>query len=114
MIERFDPNPNMHKAVAYNGLLFLSGIVPADLTLGMEGQTASSLEQIGALLEAHGSSRKKVLQGTVYVTDLGRKEEMNRAWQAFFGPDVPTRATIGIADLGPGVLIEIVVTAVLE
>jgi hypothetical protein len=36
---------------------------------------------------------------------------MNRAWQEFFDPShLPARATIGVADLGPGVLIEMVAT----
>ena len=34
---------------------------------------------------------------------------MNRVWQAFFEPaHLPTRATIGVADLGPGVRLELV------
>jgi enamine deaminase RidA (YjgF/YER057c/UK114 family) len=33
------------------------------------------------------------------------------AWTEFFGDDLPTRATVGVADLGGSALIEVVVTA---
>ena len=36
---------------------------------------------------------------------------MDAAWTGFFGEDMPTRATVGVADLGGGAIIEIVVTA---
>jgi enamine deaminase RidA (YjgF/YER057c/UK114 family) len=45
------------------------------------------------------------------VTDLSKKKEMDAAWLEFFGDDLPTRATVGVADLGGGALIEVVVTA---
>jgi enamine deaminase RidA (YjgF/YER057c/UK114 family) len=46
---------------------------------------------------------------TIYVTDMSEKPAMNRVWQAFFDPaHLPARATIGVADLGPGVRLELV------
>jgi enamine deaminase RidA (YjgF/YER057c/UK114 family) len=36
---------------------------------------------------------------------------MDAAWIAFFGDDLPVRATVGVADLGGGALIEVMVTA---
>jgi enamine deaminase RidA (YjgF/YER057c/UK114 family) len=36
---------------------------------------------------------------------------MDAAWTAFFGEALPTRATVGVADLGGGALIEVVTTA---
>jgi len=112
MLERFVATPLMHRLVAHGDMLHVAGILASDLSQGMEGQTTEALTTIGALLTARGSGKDRILSATAYVTDLGRKEEMNCAWQAFFSPDeLPTRATIGVADLGPGVLIEIVVTA---
>ena len=112
MPERFVPTPLMHRVVAHGDTLYVAGILASDLSQGMEGQTTEALTKIAALLEARGSGKDRILSATAYVTDLGRKEEMNRAWQGFFAQDaMPTRATIGVADLGTGVLIEIVVTA---
>ena len=46
---------------------------------------------------------------TICVTDMADKPAMNRVWQTFFDPaHLPARATIGVADLGPGVRLETV------
>jgi hypothetical protein len=40
------------------------------------------------------------------------KDEMNAAWTAFFKPeDLPARATVAVAQLGPQTLIEVIATA---
>ena len=99
----------MHLAVAHGDTIHLAGIVADDLTADMEGQTRDVLQQLDAFATAHGLDRTRVLSATIYVTDMADKPAMNRAWQAFFGPaHLPTRATIGVADLGPGVRLEMV------
>lgn len=46
------------------------------------------------------------------MTDLGKKPEMDAVWKAWVGPEeLPTRATVGVADLGGDTLIEVVVSA---
>ena len=55
--------------------------------------------------------RKAIVAAQIYVTDLSVKKEMDAAWTGFFGDDMPTRATVGVADLGGGAIIEVVVTA---
>jgi len=114
MIARHHRTPIMHRVVEHGGLLYLGGMVAEDKSLPMKGQTAQALARIGALLEQHGSDRSRVLSATVFVIDLRQKDAMNEAWTEFFGPDnLPTRATVGVAELGPGTLVEIVVTAAL-
>jgi len=55
--------------------------------------------------------REKRLTALIFITDMKLKPEMNRVWKEWLAPaDLPTRATIGVADLD-GYLIEIVVTA---
>ena len=54
---------------------------------------------------------KAIVAAKIFVTDLSQKKEMDAAWTGFFGEDMPTRATVGVADLGGGAMIEIVVTA---
>jgi enamine deaminase RidA (YjgF/YER057c/UK114 family) len=36
---------------------------------------------------------------------------MDAVWTEVFGDNLPARATVGVADLGGGALIEVVVTA---
>jgi enamine deaminase RidA (YjgF/YER057c/UK114 family) len=68
--------------------------------------------KIAKILADCGSSLTKVLTATLYITDMAQKDGMNEAWNAAFNAaDLPARATIGVADLGPNILIEIVFTA---
>jgi enamine deaminase RidA (YjgF/YER057c/UK114 family) len=51
----------------------------------------------------------------VYITTMKDKDEMNAAWTQFFNPeDLPARATVAVAQLGPGTLIEVVATAAVD
>lgn len=114
MIERLSSTPILHRVVKHNGTVYLAGVAAKDLSADMAGQTTEALERIRELLETNGSNKDRVLSATVFVTDLAKKEEMNRAWVAFFGAaNLPTRATIGISDLGSNILVEIVATAAL-
>ena len=112
MIERHLRTPIMHRVVAHGGVLYFGGIVAEDRSASMKGQTEQILARIGALLEETGSDKGKVLAATIYITDMALKDEMNEAWTAWFEPaHLPSRATIGVAELGPKVLIEVVITA---
>ncbi len=112
MIKRHGKTPIMHRVVEHQGVLYVGGITADDRSVAMKGQTEQILSKIGKILEQYGSSKADVLAATLYITDMAQKDAMNEAWTAWFGAaDLPTRATIGVADLGPNTLIEIVVTA---
>ena len=112
MIDRNGLLPNMHRSVATDGLVFVGGTIATDLTLGMKGQTEQTLTKIEGLLAAHGTDKSRLLSATIFVTDLSLKGEMNEVWSTWLKPEeMPARATIGISDLGPGILIEITAVA---
>ena len=112
MIERHLRTPIMHRVVAHGGVRYFGGSVAEDRSASMKGQTEQILARIGALLEETGSDKGKVLTATIYITDMALKDEMNEAWTAWFEPgQLPGRATIGVAELGPKTLIEVVITA---
>jgi enamine deaminase RidA (YjgF/YER057c/UK114 family) len=113
MIKRTGNYDVLHEVVEHNGILHIGGIVADDPTLDMAGQTTQALESLARLLEEHGSGVDHILQILVFITDMSKKPEMNRAWKAFFkDPSVlPARATLGISAIEEGVLIEIVTTA---
>ncbi|MCI0756517.1 RidA family protein [Teichococcus vastitatis] len=114
MIERITRTPIMHRVVAAHGVLYLGGIVAeARDGVGMKGQTEQALARMEEILRSAGSDRTKVLTATVYVTDMAAKAEMNEAWVSFFGAEnLPSRATVGVANLGSAdTLIEVVATA---
>lgn len=111
-IERSEPYAGlMHLSVAHGDTVYLAGIVADDLEADMEGQTRDVLRQLDEFAAAHGLDRGHVLSATLYVVDMADKPAMNRVWKEFFHPDqLPARATIGVADLGPGVRLEMVAT----
>ena len=113
MIKRLLPWDGLgHEVVVHNGVLYIGGVVAEDTTLDMAGQADDVLRQLSKLLTAGGSSIVHVLQVTVYLTDLAEKPDFNRAWKAHFKEvNLPARAAIGVADLGPGVKLELLATA---
>lgn len=110
-ITRSIRTPIMHRAVEANGFVFLGGVIADDTSASMGEQTANILGKIAGWLKEAGSDASRIVQASIYVTDLSRKKEMDAAWTAFFGDALPTRATVGVADLGGGAMIEVVVTA---
>ncbi|MFZ8404076.1 Rid family hydrolase, partial [Staphylococcus aureus] len=70
------------------------------------------LRQLKTLLEGAGSDLSCVLQVTIFMTDLSDKAAFNQVWKRHFSSDrLPARAAIGVADLGPGVRLEMTATA---
>jgi len=113
MLKRYGQGKYFHRAVEVGETIYLPSVTAhhygAD-TLEQAGQTA---EKIEALLKELGSDRSKIVMANSYLTDMGPKDAMNEAWVEFFAPgELPSRATIGVADLGEGVLIETVCVAV--
>jgi enamine deaminase RidA (YjgF/YER057c/UK114 family) len=113
MIKRVGNYDVLHEVVEHNGTLYISGIVADDTALGMADQTTQALTALARLLEENGSDLDRILQILVFITDMKLKPEMNRAWKAFFNnpENLPARATLGVASLEEGELIEIVTTA---
>lgn len=112
MINRIQRTPIMHRLVEYQGVIYCGGVIADDTEKSMAGQTREILAKLDALLAAAGTSKANLLSAQIYITNMRKKGEMNEAWVAWLDEnDLPARATIGVADLGPGILVEIVVTA---
>ena len=97
------------KTVAHDGTVWTvatgSGATVAE-------QTRAALEQIDASLEEAGTDKHHIVDATVYLTDMATKSEMDAVWCAWIPDDGwPCRACVG-ADLAPGDLVEIKLTAV--
>lgn len=110
-IERIKPGAWNSRAVVHGDLVFLSGTVADDKTLGMKEQTQQVLAKIDEALAAAGTNKSKILSATVYLADVNGKDEMNEAWMAWMDKaNPPARAAVGV-DLTPGTLVEIMVCA---
>ena len=104
-----------HEIVAHGNVLHIGGVVPEDPSADMGAQAMSVLAQLEALLLAGGSDIEHVLQVTIFSTALAERAAFNDAWKRTFKPQhAPARAMIGVADLGPGVKLELTATAAIK
>ncbi|TPW31039.1 RidA family protein [Martelella alba] len=113
MLNRYVQTRINHRVVEAGGILHFGGLIADDLSLDMKGQTEQICAKIDKLLAEVGSSKEKLVTAMLYITDFDQKEGMNEAWLNWIPAEhLPTRATIGVAELGKNVLIEVVVSAV--
>jgi len=104
-------------ALVVGELVFLAGqggFDPATGELvdgGVEAQTEQAFRNIGALLEAAGSSLDDVVSVLVHLVDLDDFAAMNAAFARAFSGIPPVRTTVR-ADLLGAMGVEITVTAV--
>lgn len=109
------PEPLGHysQAVVQGDLVFVAGqlpIVPVTgekITGTVEEQTLQALQNMGAILEAAGSSTDKVLKVTIYIPDMELWGKVNEVYTGFFGQHRPARAVVPTRDLPSGFKIEI-------
>jgi reactive intermediate/imine deaminase len=108
------PNPNLSPAIRAGGRVYLSGMLgnTPDTRGDAAGQTRETLARIRHLLTAAGLTPADVVDGIVYLTDVGNFAAMNDQYRMFFERDFPARATIGTGLVAPDGLVEIMVTAV--
>jgi 2-iminobutanoate/2-iminopropanoate deaminase len=102
------------QAIASGDLIFCSGQIPLDPRTGemvgpgdVRAQTKRVMENLAAVLEAAGSSLADVVKTTIYLTDLGDFANVNEVYAGFFHTDPPARATVQVAGLPRGSLVEI-------
>lgn len=105
-------------------VLFLSGIGPRKPGTGeipgilpdgghdIEVQTRACIENVKAILEDAGSSLEKVLDVTVYLTDMQHDfARFNAVYTEYFGTIQPTRTTVGVDSLPTPISVELKVIA---
>jgi 2-iminobutanoate/2-iminopropanoate deaminase len=109
------PAPAGHysQGIVHNGFVFVAGqlpIVPGEREHrpGAIGeQTEQTLRNVQAILEAAGSGLDRVVQMTIYVSDISLWSEVNAVYGRIMGPHRPARAVVPVKDLHYGYQIEI-------
>jgi enamine deaminase RidA (YjgF/YER057c/UK114 family) len=110
MIERIDTGQRMSKIVKHNGVAYLCGQVGAGDSV--TEQTTDCLARVQALLDKAGSSRDRILQAIVWLSDMDDFAEMNAVWDAWVPEGQAPARACGEAKLARDVLkVEIIVTA---
>ena len=107
------------QAIKCNGLVFVSGQLAIDPETGevkgdIKEQTKTVLTNMGAILEAAGTSLANVLKTTVYLDDIGDFAAMNEVYAGFFSSAPPARAAFEVAKLPKNALVEIEAVAAAE
>jgi 2-iminobutanoate/2-iminopropanoate deaminase len=101
------------QAIKAGGLVFVSGqlaLQPGqkELTGGtIAEQTEQVFSNLRAILEAAGSGLERIVKTTVYLQDLGDFAGMNEVYAKHVGDRPPARATVEVAALPSGALVEI-------
>ena len=106
------PGGHYSQAVIANGFVFVAGQLPfppggAGMPEGVEAQTRQALANVEAILKAAGSGLDKVVNVTVYVTDIALWPEINRVYAEVFGAHKPARAVTVSPQLHHGAVIEV-------
>jgi 2-iminobutanoate/2-iminopropanoate deaminase len=108
------------QAVVHGGLVYCSGQVaidPATKELvpgGIQDETRRVMDNLAAVLSAAGASFASVLRTTVYLKRMDDFARMNAVYGGYFQGQPPARATVAVAELPKGALVEIDCVAALE
>lgn len=94
-----------------NGIVYTSGQIPADpatgaVPEGIAAQAEQSCKNVGAILEAAGSSFDKVFKTTCFLADMGDFGAFNEVYAKYF-TSKPARSCVAVRELPKGVLCEI-------
>ena len=103
----------------HNGILYSAGQVPINPETGnvdaedIKGQAEQSCKNLGAILEAAGTSFDKVLKTTCFLSDMGDFAAFNEVYAKYF-TGKPARSCVAVKTLPKNVLCEVEVIAVTE
>jgi enamine deaminase RidA (YjgF/YER057c/UK114 family) len=78
--------PGRSRGSACNGFAWAVA-VGADHSLDMYRHTASALREIDRVLAELGTNKTALVNATVYIANMQLKDEMDRAWNEWIGPD---------------------------
>lgn len=112
MIERIQPGKRLSGASLHGGLLYMSGQVPDDLTVGIQEQTKQVLAKVDAILAAAGSDKSQILTANVWLPNIGDFASFNEIWDAWVPQPGPARACVESRLAHPGIKVEIGLIAV--
>jgi 2-iminobutanoate/2-iminopropanoate deaminase len=106
------------QAIAAGGFVFVSGqlgLKPGDTAIAgdIEEQTEQVFANLKAILEEAGSGLDRLVKTTVFLQHLDDFQAMNAAYARHVGAQPPARATVEVAQLPSGALVEIEAIALL-
>ncbi len=107
------------QAVVHAGLVYTSGQIAINPETGnveakdIVGQTEQVMKNLGAVLEASGSSFDKAIKTTCFLAEIADFGAFNEIYGKYF-TSKPARSCVAVKDLPKGVLVEVEVIAIAE
>ena len=101
------------QGIKSGNLVFTSGQIPLNPETGelINGDFKSEISQVltnlSAVLKSGGSSLKKVIKLTVFLTDLSYFPQVNEVFKEFFPENPPARSAVQVSALPMNAKIEI-------
>ena len=101
------------QAIRAGELVFCSGQIALDPATGsiidgdVVAQAKRVLDNLGAVLEAAGTSLHRAVKCTVYLKDMNDFQAVNEVYATYFGEPAPARAAVEVSRLPKDVLVEI-------
>jgi 2-iminobutanoate/2-iminopropanoate deaminase len=101
------------QAIRAGELVFCSGQIPLDPASGemvagdVAAQTRQVMKNLEAVLRAAGTDLTHVVKTTIFLVDLGDFARVNAVYGESFPAAPPARATVQVAALPKGALVEI-------
>ena len=107
------------QAIKAGNTVYLSGQIGLDpasgqLVEGIDAQVARVFDNLRAVAEAADGTLAHAVRITIYLTELANFGKVNDAMAQYCPQPYPARATIGVASLPRGALVEIDATLVLD
>ena len=99
------------QAVRIDRTVYLSGQIGLDpvamqMVEGVDAQIHRVFQNMRAVATAAGGSMDDVVQGNVFLTDLGNFAKVNEIMATYFHHPYPARAAVGVAALPRNALVE--------
>ena len=115
-IKRIGPSrlsPTRSRSVIHNGVVTTVATSSVKVPSFYE-QARDGLAAVDRQLKEAGTNKSRILMVMIYITDIAKKPEFNRAWDEWVDrANLPLRACVG-ASLENDDLVELVVTAAIE
>lgn len=113
----FNPKDLAHRSdtVVFNGVVYVSGVIPAENSLPISEQTSQALAEIDERLAAVGTDKSRLLSATIWMHDVNRDvAALNSVWSAWLASGrQPARACVQ-STLQVGAMLEISVIAAMR
>ena len=106
------------QAVAVGNMLYTAGQIAINPENGqveaqdIVGQTEQVMKNLGAVLEAAGTSFENAVKTTCFLADIKDFASFNEVYGKYF-TSKPARSCVAVKDLPKGVLVEVEVIAVI-